>query len=164
MMWFSFHNSRKKNRCVSLYFVSLFISLCCMLLFCSFSTIWFVFKSDRTKHSTQHPSVRSSRLAKYSKKGSFVDDTLNLCQLAFSLSLSPSHSGSAFSIRVVKWTATCTFIPTWLASIFLFIHSFVGFFFFFYPFSSACLMKGEILFIDSHWTPIGNTTNNNRTK
>lgn len=36
----------------------------CILFFFSFSTFWFVFKSDRPKHSIQHPSVRSSRFAK----------------------------------------------------------------------------------------------------
>lgn len=55
-----FRISRKKIRCVSLYFSMWAVAV---VVF-SFSTFWFVFKSDRTEHSIHHPSVKSSRFAK----------------------------------------------------------------------------------------------------
>lgn len=77
--------------------------------------------------------------------------------------LSLTHTSKAY-IRVAKWTATCTFLSQ--HDLLLFFYSFIHSSFsssfslnhFLLQFSSACLMKGEILFIDSHWTPIGNTT------
>lgn len=101
-----------------------------------FVSIWFVFKSDRNKHST-----------------AFVH------KIFFTLTKKKKYE--KFAIQRIRWW--------YWAESFLTVHVRVAvnsdmhfypllhFSFIFSVIFLACLMKGEILFIDSHWTPIGNT-------
>lgn len=104
----------------------------CTLFLTSFS-FWFVFKSDRPEHS----STSECKI--------FTLTKLHHPRIRWWYAQSFSHC--AFGLRRNN---NMHIYSTWFASIFFMLLIYFAIFL-------VCLMKGEILFIDSHWTPIGNT-------